>query len=209
MSTTPTSSPVPLNAVLLNEDDLKQPGLTLLNDYLTNITKAVNYLFGYGPKSATSPASSSPAASSSSSSSSQPSTAVLASTIASPVYRASALGLTGLVGKPTDQLKQSASIASTRLCTAASNAAGVYQISAYLLTSTVGSAGTCTLTVAWNDGSASQSTTLTLTLSGTSSKFVIVPVYLPAGQSISYSTVVSGASGSPTYDLHLRVEYLG
>lgn len=89
--------------------------------------------------------------------------------------------------------------------------ANLYRLSIYLVISAAGTAGTVSVTVAWNDGVQGQSTTVIslfpLTVLGDHSSTTKV-LYSPANQDISYSTVVAGIVGNPTYDVRLRLESL-
>lgn len=113
---------------------------------------------------------------------------------------------------------QTGSIAAVTLLTGTTATAGMYRVSAYMKTTTAGTAGTVKATVAWNDGSAQ---TLDVPLMTTAGAAATVPlntlnafgqgsvvVYAAASQNISYTTTVTGATGSPQYYIYVRIEKL-
>lgn len=86
-------------------------------------------------------------------------------------------------------------------------AAALYELKYSLCTATAGSAGTASVSFAWNNGAAQSFTSATIALaSRTSCQQGSVPVWSNASQNIQYSTAVSGAAGSPAYDLHITVQ---
>lgn len=110
-----------------------------------------------------------------------------------------------------DLTAQTASIGATNLM--ASAPAGLYRISYYLHTTTAGSAGTVLLTLAWNDGVASQAfltsaLTLAAVVAGTFASGQII-VKSASAQAITYATTVAGVVGSPAYALGIRIERIG
>ena len=113
---------------------------------------------------------------------------------------------------------QTGSIAAVTLLTGTTSTAGMYRVSAYMKTTTAGTAGTVKATVAWNDGSAQ---TLDVPLMTTAGAAATVPlntlnafgqgsvvVYAAASQNITYTTTVTGATGSPQYYIYVRIEKL-
>ena len=113
---------------------------------------------------------------------------------------------------------QTGSIAAVTLLTGTTATAGMYRVSAYMKTTTAGTAGTVKATVAWNDGAAQ---TLDVPLMTTAGAAATVPlntlnafgqgsvvVYAAASQNISYTTTVTGATGSPQYYIYVRIEKL-
>jgi hypothetical protein len=110
---------------------------------------------------------------------------------------------------------QTASIATTLLYTAPGSSraiekGGFFRVTAYLVTSLAGSAGTCLLTISWTDtGTAKTLATSTIALATLGSKQSMNECFLVAeNQTISFSTTVTGATGSPQYDLVLILERL-
>lgn len=108
---------------------------------------------------------------------------------------------------------QSASIGSTLLFAVINS--GIYRVTADLVTTTAGTAGTVTATIAWNNGSSGVSiTTPSASLSVLGSENLSSGVggnsftfYSAASQNINYTTTNSGSTGQ--YQLRLRLEYLG
>ena len=113
---------------------------------------------------------------------------------------------------------QTGSIAAVTLLTGTTATAGMYRVSAYMKTTTAGTAGTVKATVAWNDGSAQTLDVPLLTTAGATGTVPLntlnafgqgsVVVYAAASQNISYTTTVSGATGSPQYYIYVRIEKL-
>ena len=100
---------------------------------------------------------------------------------------------------------QTASIGATNLL--ASATAGLYRVVWYLRASSAGAAGTCLLTLAWNDGSAQSFTSSTIALSVLGSALSGTTVLRSAAaQAITYETTVAGAVGDPQYQLDIRIE---
>lgn len=108
-----------------------------------------------------------------------------------------------------DLTGQTASIGTTTLFTAPS--AGPFRVSVYHLCTTAGTAGTLATTIGWNDGSVAHTiapaANVALTAVG---NFAQGTAYLrvAAGQAITYSTTLTGVSGTPQYSLFIRVEAL-
>ena len=113
---------------------------------------------------------------------------------------------------------QTGSIAAVTLLTGTTATAGMYRVSAYMKTTTAGTAGTVKATVAWNDGSAQTMDVPLMTTAGAAATVPLntlnafgqgsVVVYAAASQNISYTTTVSGATGSPQYYIYVRIEKL-
>lgn len=105
---------------------------------------------------------------------------------------------------------QTASISTTNIV-ASPNATQLYQINFYMTTTAAGTAGTVILTVAWNDGAAKTFQTMTVDLSATGNgSFVSGSILVKCTSgSISYTTTVVGATGSPQYGLDIRAVTLG
>ncbi|HWR15178.1 MAG TPA: hypothetical protein VN577_10135 [Terriglobales bacterium] len=119
---------------------------------------------------------------------------------------APASGGVNVVGTAT-KTNQTASIGSTTLY--AMPTTGMYRVSYVLMTSATGTGGTVTLTVV-NGYSGLGQTTSALSLTAAVGTQVAGDFVLWAtgGNSITYSTTVSGGSGSFAYRLDLRVEPL-
>ena len=112
-------------------------------------------------------------------------------------------------GGVVDLTAQAASIGATALFTPSAN--GLFRISYYLTTTTAGSAGTVTVTFTWTDEAKAEtftSTALSLTALGALAPPQPLVIYAKTTAAIQYSTTVSGATGSPQYSLHIRVEAL-
>jgi hypothetical protein len=105
----------------------------------------------------------------------------------------------------------SASIASTSLYAVTGSNGGMYAVYADVIVTTAGSAGTVTTTVAWNNGTTAASlVSSAFSLAATGEQAALLGnFYVPAGQSVTYSTTVTGAAGGPVYALRLRLVYLG
>ena len=105
---------------------------------------------------------------------------------------------------------QATSISSANLV-ASPTPAYLYQISFYLTTTQVGTAGTVTVTFSWNDGASQSYTSATVDLTATGPGAQVsgsVFVKCTAG-AIQYATTVAGATGSPQYNLEIRAQPLG
>ena len=110
---------------------------------------------------------------------------------------------------------QTGSIASVTLLTGTTATAGMYRVMVYMKTTTAGTAGTVKATVAWNDGSAQTLDVPLLTTAGATGTVPLntlnafgqgsVVVYAAASQNISYTTTVTGATGSPQYYIYVRI----
>lgn len=113
---------------------------------------------------------------------------------------------------------QTGSVGSTTLLTGTTATAGMYRVSAYMKTTTAGTGGTVKATVAWNDGSAQTMDVPLLTTAGAATTVSLttlnafgqgsVVVYAAASQNITYTTTVTGATGSPQYYIYVRIEKL-
>lgn len=118
---------------------------------------------------------------------------------------------TTLIPAAVSSTGQTASISTTTTYAVPSGKAGFYRVSVDLITTTAGSAGTVSGSISWNNGSAGITTSvgpLSLATLGNeqSASFTF---FSAASQNITYSTTVTGATGSPVYTILVRVEYLG
>ncbi|HKV93058.1 MAG TPA: hypothetical protein VJW20_10975, partial [Candidatus Angelobacter sp.] len=112
-----------------------------------------------------------------------------------PVYWT--VGLTG----------QTASIATTNITSSCS--AGLYSVSYYLKTTTAGTAGTASVTLNWSDGATMTVTSATASLASTTAVSQGTQVIkCAAASTLSYSTTLSGVTGSPQYSLDIAIEQL-
>jgi hypothetical protein len=104
---------------------------------------------------------------------------------------------------------QTSSIGSTTLYTCA---AGTYRVSLFLYTTVAGSAGTVSASIAYNDGIGGASVgsgTIDLTQTNFNGKKSLLSAFhCGASQAITYTTTVSGATGSPQYGIDVTVERL-
>ena len=116
-------------------------------------------------------------------------------------------GLSSVVGS-VNLTAQTGSISNTTIFTP--SAAGMYKASVYMVTTTAGSAGTVSCTIGWTDSAAAQTATPASTLTLTSNTYSsgIAVIYSAASDAITYSTTVSGAVGSPAYQLVISLERL-
>lgn len=132
----------------------------------------------------------------------------------SPVISGNTTSSSGVLGA-SSLTAQTGSVGSTTLLTGTTATAGVYQVMAYIKTTTAGTGGTVKATVAWNDG-ASQSMDIPLVttagVAGTVSLTTLnafgqgsVVVYAAASQNITFTTTVAGATGSPQYSIYVRI----
>ena len=105
---------------------------------------------------------------------------------------------------------QTASIGATNLVASPTTTA-LYALSFYMTVASAGTGGTALLTFTWNDGVAQNYVTQTINLSTTGAGSFISGVVLVRCSSgaIHYSTTVTGATGSPTYNLDIRAVTLG
>jgi len=104
---------------------------------------------------------------------------------------------------------QTASITATNVV-ASPTSTYLYEMSYYMTVSTAGTAGTCFLVFAWNDGAAQTFSTETIDLSSTGAgSFISGKLVVKSSSSITYATTVTGATGSPQYSLNIRSLPLG
>jgi hypothetical protein len=134
-----------------------------------------------------------------------------------PVVVGNTTAASGTLGS-SSLTARTASIASTTLLTGTSATAGMYRVSAYMKTTTAGSAGDVVkLTVSWNDGSAQTMDIPWMTTAGAATNLDLatlnadvqgsVVVYADASQNITYTTTVT-KTGSPQYSVYVRIEKL-
>ena len=105
-----------------------------------------------------------------------------------------------------------ASIASTTIYTtsAVTQELGHFRVIITTLVTRVGTAGTVTATLNWNNGFAAQSVTggvNNLTVLG-GEALLSTPIFVGVGQTVSYSTSVVGATGSPAYQVYVKLEFM-
>jgi len=103
---------------------------------------------------------------------------------------------------------QTASIAATGLTGTDEN--GWYRVSVYIYPTTAGTSGTVVGTIRWNDGAAESASTGTHTFGALGT-----PVFINSqvcrvtnGAAITYETTVTGAVGSPVYEIDIISEVL-
>src|ERR1700739_1504153 len=116
-----------------------------------------------------------------------------------------------------DLTAQTASIGSTTLYAVPASGAGIYLVAFELITTTAGTGGTVSATVASVNevGGSESKTTAAVSLSGGGANLgpgvgdSPFTFYSEASQNITYSTTVTGATGNPQYSLRIRVIYLG
>lgn len=117
-------------------------------------------------------------------------------------------------------LAQPAAIGLTSLYLVPGGAAGLYRVSGDLFITTVGTGGTISFGINWNNGVASigisSGTVNTVGLGNETSSpvpSIAAPfygvLYSPAGANIFYSTTFNAVTGAPQYALRMRLEYLG
>lgn len=113
--------------------------------------------------------------------------------------------------KAVDLTAQTVSIGSTVLYAVPASGAGQYRVSVSLICSTAGTGGTVTATIANNNGIGTPAqTTPALNLAALGNEVnTQFTLYSESSQPVSYQTTVAGETGSPKYDLHIRLEYLG
>jgi len=120
------------------------------------------------------------------------------------------LSLAGFVSiaATANAVSQSSGIGGTLLFTTTS--AGMYVVYADIMCVQAGTAGTASLNIFWNNGSAAQQATTTVTLTTLGNESSAGYVILSGNaQNISYSVNVNGASGSPLYSVRIRLISLG
>ena len=126
------------------------------------------------------------------------------------VITAASNGSGGAVVATVASTAQTASIGATNLVASPTTTA-LYSVSFYMTVASAGTGGTALLTFTWNDGVAQNYVTQTINLSTTGAGSFISGVVLVRCSSgaIQYSTTVTGATGSPTYNLDIRAVTLG
>ena len=103
---------------------------------------------------------------------------------------------------------QTANIAATNFTNAGT--AGVYRISYYLLDTTNDvTAGTLTVTIAWNDGTAAQTITSASINLAVAASFTQGTIYVRLGSgNITYASTITGIFGTAQYSLYMNAERL-
>jgi len=105
-----------------------------------------------------------------------------------------------------DLTAQTANLGPTNIVAAVP--AGVYRVSVYHFCSTAGAAGTLATTIGWSDGTArtkKPAADIQLTSTANFDQGTLV-LRAAAVTNITYQTVITGGSGTPKYDLYIRVE---
>ena len=136
----------------------------------------------------------------------------------SPVVVGNTTAASGTLGI-SDLTAQTGSVAAVTLLTGTTTTTGMYRVSCYLKCTTAGTAGTVKATVSFNDGTAQTLDIPLLTTAGVAGTLSLttlngfaqgsVVVYAAASQNITYTTTVTGATGSPQYTVRVRIERLG
>jgi hypothetical protein len=136
--------------------------------------------------------------------------ALSASTLSGATIPSGALSIVGQYATLTST-PQTASMPSATLYAVPSSGAGLYLVIVDIQCTTAGTAGTVSASLGWNNGSASASVStgsMSLTTLGNETTQMFA-VNSAASQNITYSTTVSGATGSPQYSIRMRVVFLG
>lgn len=135
------------------------------------------------------------------------------------IITAGSIGVPVVVASPTRVVGQTASIAATALqCNGAICPAGFYRIHLYSEVTTAGSAGTLTASCGYTGAGAAITTTpinsntgvnTGISLSSFATPLAVnCDIYTTGVANITYSTTVTGATGSPQYDLSVYMERL-
>lgn len=104
---------------------------------------------------------------------------------------------------------QTSNIGSTNLqISGAVVPAGLYKVAVYTRTSSAGSAGTLAVTIGWNDGGGAVTDTpiVAMDLSSLVSSSGQTILKADGVNNITYSTTITGGSGSPQYSLDIALE---
>ena len=103
---------------------------------------------------------------------------------------------------------QTANITATNFSNAGT--AGLYRINYYLLDTTADvTAGTLTVTIAWNDGTSAQTLTSASVNLATAGSFTQGVIYVRLGSgNVTYATTVTGIFGTAQYSLYMNAERL-
>lgn len=113
---------------------------------------------------------------------------------------------------------QAAAIAATTLYAVPVGQSGLYRVTVDAITTTVGTTGTVSTTISWNNGViALNAIGFQLNLTALGSEVGLtrsvggdsVTVFAVGGTNIQYSTTFSNVTGAPQYSLRLRTEFLG
>ena len=107
-----------------------------------------------------------------------------------------------------DLTAQTSSIGTTNVMN--TQAAGMFLVSVYAMCTTAGTAGTLDVTIGWTDtvGATTEMYVTGLSLSATGRGKGNRCIYCTVGTAITYSTTVTGALGSPQYELRIRATAL-
>jgi hypothetical protein len=106
---------------------------------------------------------------------------------------------------------QTSSIGTTTLYAVPSSGAGMYAVYVDVICTTAGTGGTIVVNVSWNNGTTSAGfNTQSFSLTAQGEQGALLGNFISeASHNITYSTTVSGSSGSPAYTLNIRLQYLG
>jgi hypothetical protein len=119
----------------------------------------------------------------------------------------SAAGVLGI----SDLTAQTGNIGAVTLLTGGASTAGMYRVNAYVKTTTAGTAlDVVAVTIAWNDGAAQTNVPIAAHDLATNNAYSqgSAVVYSATSQNITYTTTVT-KTGTPQYEIHLRIEWLG
>lgn len=115
------------------------------------------------------------------------------------------------VPSKVDLLAQTGSIPTQLLFAVGPLGGGIYMAAISVLVTTAGSGGTVTCGISWTNGITSagfDSATFNLNAIGEQSA-LLGNFYASANQNITFNTTVANSSGSPVYNLRIRLLYLG
>lgn len=103
------------------------------------------------------------------------------------------------------KLAQTTTLGPTVIFTA--DRTGLYRVSGSAVTSTAGVTGTLALSVVWGTYTKTFFTGLSLSVLGSSTGYSQL-LHLTAADTVSYTSTITGGTGSPKYDLFVTVERL-
>lgn len=112
-------------------------------------------------------------------------------------------------GSSVDLTGQTASIAATNILTPSED--GLYEVSVLHLVSTAGTAGSLQTKIGWTDEQGAKTRVIATDLDlsyGTDQEGNSAIIRAKSTAAITYQTTVTGATGSPKYDLHINVRKL-